>query len=183
MHAAMNQTISVRTRNRGFFFEDSFLASIVDHGHFNKFLKCLRKDVFDKAYLDTIYVRRSDVLRWCQNEFLTPPPVWRLPETTQEPPTLSVNEQDDEDNDWYTALTTKRKQRVSCLEMAKKLWEINPDWSYEEVYRNPIMLRYGNPAVFTLKSFKKWAREFAPDAAKSGGRPKITNDYEALIKR
>lgn len=181
MQAAFSQTISVRTRKRSFFFEESFLASIFDHGHFNRFLRCLRKDEFDKAYLDSVYVKRGDILRWCQNEFLDPPPIWRLAETTSAPANEGV--EDDEATEWYERLTEARKQRVTCLEMAKKLWKINPEQKYEEVFRHPIMKQYGNPEVFTLNAFKKWAREFAPEYAKTGGRPKETNPYEQLKKR
>lgn len=183
MHAAYNRAILIRNRKRAFFLDESFLSSVFDFNHTNRFLKCLRKDVFDKAYLDAIYVKRGDVLRWCQKEFYEPPPVWRLAETSSAPVLTNESADDDKETDWYENLTPARKQRVACLELAKKLWKINPNQTYEEVFRHSDMIQFGNPQVFSLNSFKKWAREFAPDPAKIGGRPKETNSYEALKKR
>lgn len=181
MSAAINRAIPIRTRRFIIFMDDSAISLMLDFLHLRRFWKCLRKDVFDKAYLDSIYMKRSDVLRWCQNEFLPPPPIWRVQDAH-----VSVSSHDsdeDEPADWYNDLTEKRKLRIACLEMAKKLWRINPEQSYEEVYRHPIMKQYGNPEVFSLSAFKRWARPFAPDAAKTGGKPKEINKYDALIKR
>ena len=174
MHASLNQVISVSTRNRAFFFEESFLASIIDHGHFNRHIKCLRKDVFDKTYLDSIYVKRSDVLRWCQSEFLSPPPIWRIIESANFP--VSENgikeAEEDEDSSWYDLLTEKRKQKVACLEMARALWKINPRQTYTEMYQHPIMKMYCTPTVFSFRSFKKWSGRYASEYAKNGGKIK-----------
>jgi hypothetical protein len=73
MSAALHRGISIRTRRLAFFTDDDFLSLILEFHHFRRFWKCLRGDVFNKAYLDTIYLKRGDVLRWCQSEFLLPP--------------------------------------------------------------------------------------------------------------
>ncbi len=124
MAAALNRTISIRTRRMAFFIDDSFWSTILELHHFRRFMKCLRGDVFDKAYLNSIYVKRSDVLRWCQNEFLAPPPVWQPAETNPESVPGNESLEDDEETGWYQSLTEKRRKRVVCLEMAKKLWKI-----------------------------------------------------------
>ena len=78
MSAAISRAITIRTRRMKFFMDETFLSIIFEFHHYKKFWKCLNGDEFNKAYLDSIYVKRGDVLRWCQNEFHEPPPVWRL---------------------------------------------------------------------------------------------------------
>lgn len=73
MSAAINQAIPSRTRRFKLFMDDSFFTWLFDFLHFRKFGKCLRNDEFDKPYLSSIYLKRGDVLRWCQSEFLSPP--------------------------------------------------------------------------------------------------------------
>lgn len=167
MHAGLNQAISLRTRKRGFFFEESLLASIVDFGHFRKFIKCIRQDEFDKAYLDSIYVKRSDILRWCQNEFLSPPPIWKADQVTD-----SNSIDDDENAQWHRKLTDRQRKVITCLEIAKRIWQENPSSFYEDIYSHPDLIKQDKPRIFTLDSFKKWTREFAPEAAKAAGRRK-----------
>lgn len=169
MSAAFNRTISVRTRRMAFFNDDTFLSIIFDSHHFTKFWKCLRSDVFNKAYLDTIYLKRGDVLRWCQNEFLLPPPIWQTAiANTLASHELTDDSDDDKDN-WYDKVSPRRKQRIACLEIAKQLWKDNPELSYEQVHLHPIMTHYGYGASFTKDTFKKWARPFASDFAKKTG--------------
>jgi hypothetical protein len=173
MLAALNQAISIRTRKWSFFVDDTFMSFIIDFGHFKKFRKCARYDEFDKAYLDSIYVKRSDVLRWCQNEFLTPPPIWQPAEINSQTPAQDNDAEEDEETGWYENLSGKRKQRVACLEMAKRLWEIKEKQTYGEVFNHPQMLLYCKPSAFSsLRAFKVWAGEFAPEYAKNGGREK-----------
>lgn len=69
MSAITNHDLSVRTRRMPFFQDGSFFAFIFEFHHYKNFWKCLSRDEFNKAYLDSRYIMRGDVLRWCQNEF------------------------------------------------------------------------------------------------------------------
>jgi hypothetical protein len=172
MSAAYSRTISIRTRRFAVFMDESFFTLITDFPHYRKFWKCLRHDEFNKAYLDSIYVKRGDVLRWCQNEFLSPPPIWQLAEIENSPASRNANKEDEEEEDssWYDVLTEKRKQKVACLEMARALWKINPKQTYAEIHQHPIMKMYCTPSVFSLRAFKKWSGRYASEYAKNGGR-------------
>lgn len=118
MSAAINRAISIRTKRMAFFTDESFASLILEFQHFRKFMKCLRGDAFNKEYLDSIYLKRGDVLRWCQNEFLTPPPIWQITTTISMPPDQSTDDSDDDKDNWYDNLSDRRKQRVACLEIA-----------------------------------------------------------------
>lgn len=168
MSAAMNRAISVRTRKFGFFTDESFFSFIFEFHHFRRFWKCLRGDVFDKTYLDSIYLKRGDVLRWCQNEFLPPPPIWKSEQISG----TANDESDDENAQWHKRLTDRQRRVITCLEIAKRIWQENPVLFYEDVYNHPDLIKQDKPRTFTLDSFKRWAREFAPEAAKAAGRRK-----------
>lgn len=170
MGAVDQRRLTLRNRRFKVFMDESLFIYLIDFFHHRKFNKCLRSDIFIKSYLDSLYVRRAEVLNWCQKDFLTPPPIWQL-----EKPVINSEDKydssDDENEGWYNDLSDRRKQRVVCLDMAKKLWLINSEQSYEEIYNHPTMKQFGNPNVFSLEAFKKWSRPFASEYAKTGGRP------------
>lgn len=159
--------ISVRNKTFRIFQDDSIFNFLLDFKHFGNFRKCLKKDVFEKSYLDSLYVMRPEVIAWCESDYLTVPPVWQVEGQ------LNIEHQLEDDNDsWYGELTDLRKQKLIFLELAKRLWKLNPNQTYEQIYNHSVIKEYGNPNVFTLDSFKKWSRPFSSDFAKEGGRPK-----------
>lgn len=169
MSAALHRGISIRTRRMAFFTDEDFLSLIIEFHHFRKFWKCLRGDIFNKAYLDAIYLKRGDVLRWCHNEFLPAPPIWQTAIANTSTSNETTDDSDDDKDNWYDKVSPRRKERITCLEIAKQLWKDNPELSYEQVHLHPTMTHYGYGASFTKAMFKKWARPFASDFAKKGG--------------
>lgn len=127
---------------------------------------CLTKGITDVELLDNVYVMRSEILHWCAKEFIEPPACW-APVRTE--PVISEEENDDKDG-WYEQLTERRRKIVACLELAKYLWKQDRTRSYEDVYNHPTLVQSGLRAVFSAETFKKWARPFAPEEAKRGGR-------------
>lgn len=169
MHAMANGKITVRWKGLRIFMDESYISSILDIYHIYKFYRCLRKNKFDKNYLNNLYAKRSEVIDWCINvERLDPPPCW----TINNPQSLHLIDIDEESDGWYEALTERRRKKVACLELAKKLWEENPDQSYEEIRKHPLMKQYGNPSVFTDDAFQRWAKDYASDFARKSGRRK-----------
>lgn len=169
MSAAINQIIPSRTRRIKLFMDDSFFTLLVDFRHFRKFGKCLRNDEFDKAYLSSIYLNRGDILRWCQSEFFSPPPIWQVENLDAPKSNEQIEDSDDDKDNWYDKMSGRRKQRIACLEIAKQLWKENPELSYKEAHSHPVMTRYGYGKSFSSDTFKKWARPYASEFAKQGG--------------
>lgn len=169
MSAVINQTLSSRTRRFILFMDDSFFTLVSDFRHYRKFNKCLRNDEFDKSYLSSIYLKRGDVLRWCQSEFLSPPPIWQVNILDTPKFDEQIDDSDDDKDNWYDKISDRRKQRIACLEIAKQLWNENPELSYKEVHSHPVMTRYGYGKSFSFETFKKWARPYASEYAKQGG--------------
>lgn len=169
--AIFRNQLPARNKKRVILLDESLFARlIIDYKHFKKLRQCTKDDIFDKTYLSSIYVRRPHVIGWCIKEYLEIPAFWQT-KNQSILSNLSYDTSDDENEGWYNDLTERRKQRVACLEMAKKLWLINPTSTYEQVYNDPVMKQFGNPNVFSLEAFKKWSRPFAPDQIKEGGRP------------
>lgn len=75
--AILNKLISVRTSSIVIFEDDSFLGFVFDIRHYLKIRACQRKNRFDKKYLDSLYVWRPEVIRWCKNDLLPIPPCWQ----------------------------------------------------------------------------------------------------------
>ena len=159
--------ISVRTRTR-LILTDNFFLSILDLPHLIRFKRCLRDGVINPNYLDSLYIKRPEVIAWCEKEYLAAPSIWAdgLPSEHQ---ILSV--EDDKDDGWYQSLTETRKKRVACLELAKRLWELKQEQTYEDVYNHPIMKQYATPKIFTFEAFKRWSKPYASEFATKGGRP------------
>lgn len=169
MHAMSTKEITARWKGLRIFRDDSFLSSVFDLYHDFKFYRCLRNNRFDKHYLDNLYAKRNEVINWCIDVArLDPPSCWAAISLQ----TSQSTETDEENKNWYDELTERRRKKTGCLELAKKLWEENPDQSYDQIYNHSIMRQYGNPSVFTKDSFQDWAKEYASEFAKKGGRRK-----------
>ena len=76
MIAMRARHIAARTKSGAIFWDDSFFSNIFDLRHYFKFLRCLKTSKFDKVYLDSLYVRRGNVLSWCVREYIAPPALW-----------------------------------------------------------------------------------------------------------
>jgi len=76
MLAIRNKKISARTRKRSIFIDDSVISLIVDTPHYLKTLNCLLKDAINKAYLDSLYVKREEVIDLCIRSHYDPPSCW-----------------------------------------------------------------------------------------------------------
>ncbi|MES1981811.1 MAG: hypothetical protein V4443_04970 [Pseudomonadota bacterium] len=192
--AIRNKILSVRTSNQVILDDDSVLGIISNFSHLRKFTACVTKNRFDKDYLDSLYVWRPEVLRWCFNDRLPIPLAWQ---EIAAPDTIEVKTQDShsyrhsssltfqdqigqnsieeetQDKHWYKNLSDRRKQIAGCLHIAARLWRDNPTLSYEQVWNHDDMKKFDKPRIFpSLDSFREWARDIAPLSAKSPGRRK-----------
>lgn len=173
MHAMTTREITARWKGLRIFMDDSFLSLIFDLYHDFKFYLCLRRNKFDKQYLDNLYAKRNEVITWCLDVVrLEPPSCWGTINLKNN----QSNETNEENEKWHTQLSENRRKRIGCLELARKLWEEDSTLSYSQIYNHPTMQQYGNPSVFSPESFQKWAKNYAPESAKKGGRRKESTE-------
>lgn len=169
--AIANRDISARTKNIVILNNDDVITVLFDARHRRKISKCLTDNKFDKTHLDSIYVKRNEVLDWCAKAYLDPPSSWAPKNLVKEQVVSESADSDDDQDGWYEKLTERRKQRITLLEVAKQLWKHEPDLNYSQIYKHKTLRDVGYASSFTFKIFKKWVRPFAPESAKAGGRP------------
>jgi hypothetical protein len=75
--AITSKNITARTRRWAILEDDSIFTSPLDFYHRLKLYPCLRRNKFNKSYLDNLYIKRDEVINWCANVAqLDPPPCW-----------------------------------------------------------------------------------------------------------
>ena len=165
--------ISANWKGYRFFEDHSLLSSILDSWHIGKFYRWLMHNKFSKDYLDNIYVKRNEVITWCEDVILLdPPPCWSNKKTAVNGLTISESvDPDDENNSWYYKITERRRQRLVCIELAKQLWQLYPNMSYEEMHKHPTMQQFGYSSTFSIIPFKNLVRFVASEPAQSPGAP------------
>ncbi|SEN01439.1 hypothetical protein [Nitrosomonas marina] len=172
IRAIGGKEISGRWKGYRIFFDNSIFSFIFEIRHVIQFYRFLIHNNISRNYLDNLYVKRNEVINWCENiALLDPPPCWALKKLSDSENSNSIPE-DENITGWYDRLTEQRKMKVACLELAKMLWKENPNQTYEEIRTHPVMRQYGNPSVFTPESFRNWAKNVSSEYAKKGGRRK-----------
>lgn len=170
MHAMYCREITTRWKGYRIFLDNSFFSIIFDFYHDLKFIQCLRKSKFDKTYLNKLYVKRNEVIKWCNEVILLDPPsCWATKDLSSI--VHSVNEKEDSDTSWYDKLTELRRRKVICIGLAEQLWQKNPDLTYKEMHEHEIMKDLGYSSKFNFKNFKTLVRPVASVPAKLPGSP------------
>ncbi len=173
MRAISCKEITGRWKGYRIFMDESFLSTIFDLGHSIRFFIWARFNSFSKYYLDNLYVKRNEVIIWCDKILLLdPPPCWSHKKLTAIYQTKNeLIDPDDENNSWYDKITERRRQRVTCIELAKQLWKIEPELSYDKMKDHNVMRKFGYSSTFSAKQFKNLVRIVASESAQSPGAP------------
>lgn len=132
-----------------------------------KLLRAAQTRQFDKSFLDGIFVMRADILKWCQDEYLEPPPMWKR-ETT---PVETTNKKPsgrhyDEDID---------KNRCQAIAMA--LWDLDPKIHPAHMARSYAVRKFGNGNRYKDdETVRNWIAEVDPvKGSRKAGRPPEPN--------
>lgn len=173
IRAIGSKEISARWKGHRIFFDDSFLSIIFDFRHGIKFYRWHMHNKFSKDYLDNLYVKRNEVIIWCEKILLLdPPPCWSRKKLMAVDQAKGESiDPDDENNSWYEKMSERRRQRVVCIELAKQLWKIHKNLGYEEMRIHPTMQQFGYSSTFSPTAFKKLVRTVASEYAKLPGTP------------
>ena len=172
--AVRNRVITARTRHGAIFADNSFFTVLGDIPHYFKTLRCLTGGIFNKSYLDSIYVKRDEVIDFCIKSYYELPPCWTPKQlnfdsiTTKESKNFRpVDETDD---------------RIRCQAIASALWELDPEIHPNHMAKSKILQRIGNGAQYELDTIIKWISEFDPqkETRKKGRPPKI--EYKIDLK-
>lgn len=99
--AAVSRTqLPARNMKRKIFIDDSTISFLLDLSNFRKLRASLFNGVHDKGYLNSLYVKRADVIDWCGKEYLEVPSFWQT-KNQGILSSLSYDTSDDENEGWY----------------------------------------------------------------------------------
>jgi hypothetical protein len=120
---------------------------------------------YDEAMLDSLFVMRSEVLKWCKEDDLTPPAIWAPGAKTAggaEGQNVVVGRHREEAID---------KQR--CQAIAQALWDIDPQIHPAHMINHKAIQKYGNAGQYEdPDTIRSWIVEVDPlRRERKPGRP------------
>lgn len=127
--------------------------------------ECVTSRHFEKDFLDSLFVMRSEVLIWCADEFLAPPGLWAadmaLPNEVEAPKPNNARHRDDEVN------------KQLCQGIARALWDIDPQIHPAHMAKHQAIQKYGNGALYRdEETVRGWINEVDPlKKERKTGRP------------
>ncbi len=167
LEASDRQEISVQTSQRKILIDDSFFALVADLTHIIKYKIHLRGGKVNRTYLNSLYVKRNEVIDWCTKIYVNPPPCWtqkQLPDEQVISKEIKNYRPKDETED-----------RIRCQAIACALWELDSAIHPKHLARSEIMRRFGNGRQYSEDTVRNWITEVDPqkDRRKSGRPPDI----------
>ncbi|MDR4513655.1 hypothetical protein [Nitrosomonas sp.] len=170
-----SREISGRWKGYRIFTGSLFLSLILEPIHCLRFFRWLIYHKFSIDYLDNLYVKRNEVITWCEKVvLLDPPPCWAIKNPSDNK--ISVNE-------------TKRhrplnevEDRIRCQAIASALWELDIDIHPIHLARSKILQRFGNGRIYSEDTLKRWIAEVDPKKGqRKSGRPDII-EYKIVLE-
>ncbi len=164
--AIRNKVITARTRDGVIFEDNSIIFFFKNMSHYFKTRICLSWGVFDKSYLDSLYVKREEVIDLCIKSYCDFPPCWTPKRLLYESITAK------ETKNYRPANETE--DRIRCQAIASTLWELDSSIHPNHIARSKILQRIGNGAQYDISTITDWIAEFDPqkDYRKPGRPPK-----------
>jgi hypothetical protein len=148
---------------------DSIFEIIFFFKHFYRMYKCRSGKYFDKAYFETIYIRRYHFIAWCEKEKYPDPEFWQI------------------NTDIYSNKSTNRpkneaEDKAVCRAIAKVYWDIDPNIHPAHMAESKSIAKYGNGNLYEIDTIKDWISDLDPliKERKTGRPPKI--DYVIDLK-
>lgn len=174
MLAIRNRKISARTRKRSIFIDDSVISLIADIPHYLKTLNCLLKDAISKAYLDSLYVKREEVIDLCISSHYEPPSCW-MPKHLPDGQIVTKETKNYRPAD-------EIEDRIRCQTIASTLWELDATIHPQHIVTSKIMKRFGNGKQYNEGTLKSWIAEIDPIKKPRKRGPPPKNEYKIQLE-
>ncbi len=122
---------------------------------------------FSRAMLDSLFVMRSEVLKWCEDDYLTPPSIW------------AVGSKNGNGAEIAKAVIGKHRDEAIdkqlCQAIARTLWDIDPQVHPAHLFKHKAIQRYGNAKTYKDdETIRSWIAEVDPlKGQRKGGRPPV----------
>ena len=148
------------------------LFDIIFLNHTRKLLKkCYKQKRYPNSVLDNLFIKRVDLLKWCQEDFTNLPEFWV--DDAQEPTnaTLQVKQP-------IGRHINQEQDKLLCQSIARTLWHLDPNIHPAHMAKCWAIDAYGNGRHYKGKdeeyeTIKKWIKEVDPNHGSRGdGRPR-----------
>jgi hypothetical protein len=145
------------------------INAIWDHKPFWHLRASYFHNKFNKEILDSHYLSRSELFRWCEAEYLSFPQYWiddnafsKVPEALKDKPA-----------------STREKDKAACRALASLLWSIDPRIAPKHMAESKQLKQFGNAHNYTdEKTVKGWIADLDPQKnERKEGRPPIIDYY------
>jgi len=134
---------------------------------------CLKKKHFPRLLLDRLFVMRSDLLTWCDKDWIEAPEFW----DDREKLTNTLTPQG---KPLFGRHQTEETDKNRCQAIALTLWGLDPSIHPAHMAKSKAMQIYGNGRSYKGKdeeyeTVKKWIKEVDPlrGERKDGKPPKV----------
>lgn len=122
---------------------------------------CYFYQKFDKTLLDSVYVSRAEVLRWCESEYLSPPQFWlednlisKIPEKSKDSPA-----------------SKRDKAEAAWRAYAQALWMIDQRIHPRHIADSIAFRKLENVKDYKPDTVRDWIADLDPLKADRDGRP------------
>lgn len=136
--------------------------------------RCLTKDEFNKKNLTALFVRRTELLKFCTKEELEQPSFWIKQRQPDAAPKPNVNNRPKEEE----------TDRLLCQAIAGTLWSLDPNIHPAHMAKSKAIQRFGQGRSYKdLNTIKRWIAEVDPlkNQRNSGRPPDVTYKIELEI--
>lgn len=107
---------------------------------------CYVKEKFDQSLLDSVYVSRAEVLKWCEGEYLSPPQFWLENNLTSNFPEKSKN----------SPASKRDKAEAAWKAFAQALWLIDPRIHPSHIAKSEALRKFENVKDYTPDTVRDW---------------------------
>lgn len=152
--AVMLKKLGLRNANNIIEMDSWMLINmLVDRKVFWNLRNCYFKNIINKDFLDSRYVSRSEVLRWCEAEYLSFPDFWIEDNTLSTLPEALKDKK----------ISNRESDKVACRALASALWHIDPRIEPSHMAKSYFLSKYGNAQQYTdPKTVLGWITDLDP---------------------
>ena len=159
--AVMRRALLARTKKLVIFIDDSLLDMLLSCRHLYRLFICRSGKVFNKEYLESVYVSRYDFLDWCEKEKFPNSEFWVLTQVTENYKASNRPKNEAED-------------KAVCRAIAKVYWDIDPKIHPAHMSESRAIKKLGNGDQYTDDAtIKDWIADLDPlKKERKTGRPR-----------
>ncbi len=139
---------------------------------------CHEKRVYDKAKLESVFLGRYDLFKYCHTHDIELPSFWYGGREINSFKQSLARESDAEfvieGQQSEQKLRPNQINRLLCRAVAQTLWDLHPDMNITEMCKHKAIKQYGNGAPYLEKTVRSWISDLdpRPEEQKRGRPPK-----------